>query len=219
MRGSIKIAVVAGIGIYLHWTFAVLMAWLLMGGLIQGGAVSKMLLPLAFVLALFACVILHELGHALTAKRYGIKTRDFALLPIGGIARLERIPEQPMQEFLVAIAGPIVNVIIAAVLFVMIGFQGGSQISSARAALLCGVFATIAFPQLISRSIQSSARFSDGWRVNSPSFARPPNGTPSGHCGCRKDRTVYAGSFWNCWLHVQPASDLHRYFCLCWRAG
>lgn len=114
MSWSIPIVRVAGIQLRIHITFLLLIGWLALGS--ASNAI--------FVLLLFVCVVLHEFGHALAAKGYGINTPDITLLPIGGVARLERMPEEPKQELVIAIAGPMVNVIIAACLFVVIGARG-----------------------------------------------------------------------------------------------
>ncbi|MEX1054776.1 MAG: site-2 protease family protein, partial [Rhodothermales bacterium] len=126
MKNSLKIGSIAGIGIFLHWTFLVLIAGIFAFYLFQGNDVASALVGVALVIAVFGCVVLHELGHALTARRFDVPTRDITLYPIGGVARLHRIPEEPMKEFWIAVAGPAVNLAIAAVLFVFILLANGS---------------------------------------------------------------------------------------------
>jgi Zn-dependent protease len=120
MRWSWKLGTLAGIGVYAHATFLILIAWLVLLEWNQGHRGGAVFGGVLFILALFACVVLHEFGHALTAKRFGIPTRDITLLPIGGISRMERIPDDPRQELWVALAGPAVSITIAAALFALL---------------------------------------------------------------------------------------------------
>lgn len=118
MQWSLRIARIAGIGIYIHFTFLLLLSWVAWEAYRQShGNTGAALHEVAVVLMMFGIIVLHELGHAMAARRYGIRTKDITLLPIGGVARLERIPENPWQEMVVAIAGPAVNVVLAAGLF------------------------------------------------------------------------------------------------------
>lgn len=125
MAWSWKIGRIAGIDVFMHWTFLLLLAFIGYTYARAGNSWTAGAMGIVFVLALFGCVVLHELGHALAARRFGVPTRDITLLPIGGVARLQRIPEHPEQELVVAIAGPLVNVAIAIALAGLLLLAGG----------------------------------------------------------------------------------------------
>jgi Zn-dependent protease len=119
-RWSWKLATVAGIEVYVHGTFLLLIAFLAFGGFVAGQGLQVVVRTTFLLIAVFTTVVLHEFGHALMARRFGVRTQDITLLPIGGIARLERMPEKPMQQLLVAFAGPAVNIAIALAIFVLL---------------------------------------------------------------------------------------------------
>ncbi|WP_299884602.1 site-2 protease family protein [uncultured Ruegeria sp.] len=138
MTWSFSLGRLLGSELRVHVTFFLLLAWIGFAAYSSGGWPAA-IENLVFVLALFACVVAHEFGHALMARRYGIKTPDITLLPIGGLARLERMPEKPMQEVWVALAGPAVNVAIWVILVILgagMPYEAITQIESANVGLL-----------------------------------------------------------------------------------
>jgi Zn-dependent protease len=159
MGWSLKFGSVAGTAIRIHVTLLLFLAWIFGVSYVAGGPQAAWN-DLLFMVVLFLCVLLHEFGHIFTARAFGVRTPDVILLPIGGVSRLERIPEKPSEEFLIAIAGPLVNVAIAALLvgggganlqldkLAGLDMSGGSMVDQLAAAnLFLAVFNLIpAFP-------------------------------------------------------------------------
>ncbi len=139
MNWSFPIGTVKGTVIRIHLTFVLFLVWIGVSHYTQGGQRAAFE-GVLFISLLFACVLLHEFGHVFAARRYGVQTPDITLLPIGGVARLERIPEKPSEELVVALAGPAVNVAIAAVLFLALGglpsMDAGTQVQNPAVGLL-----------------------------------------------------------------------------------
>jgi Zn-dependent protease len=126
MGSSLKIASVFGIEVRINLSFLLLLGFFWFH-FYQVGGVSGAVQGVIYILILFACVTLHEFGHAFAARGFGIKTRDITLYAIGGVARLNRIPDKPWQELIVAVAGPLVNVVIASALFLVTNVSAAFQ--------------------------------------------------------------------------------------------
>lgn len=126
MNGSYRIGRIAGIALDVHWTFALLLAWVGLEALVGSGNPLVMLVELLLVALVFGIVVLHELGHAFMARQFGVETRAITLLPIGGVAQMDGMPAKPAQEILVALAGPAVNMALATLLLPLVfNFGGG----------------------------------------------------------------------------------------------
>jgi stage IV sporulation protein FB len=126
MGWSVTIGSIAGTAVRIHITFLLFLIWIF-GAAYASGGTSAAWSSLIFIVLVFLCVLAHEFGHIFTARAFGVVTPDVVLLPIGGVARLERIPEKPIEEFLIAIAGPLVNVVIAGVLLLLAGADVSSN--------------------------------------------------------------------------------------------
>src|SRR5688500_3061374 len=124
MKWVYTIGRIKGTEIKVHLTFVLFLVWWAMMGYQEAG-VSGAISAALLLLALFACILLHEFGHILMARRFGVRTPDVILLPIGGVARLERIPDEPKQELLIALAGPAVTAALAVIFYVLLRLTGG----------------------------------------------------------------------------------------------
>jgi Zn-dependent protease/predicted transcriptional regulator len=119
MRGAVKILDFKDIHIFVHWTFLLIVGWVILANARWGVNIEPMFWSLLFIGAVFASVALHELGHALTAAHFGIKAKNIVLLPIGGTASIEKFPDNPRQELSISIAGPLVNLVIAILIWLI----------------------------------------------------------------------------------------------------
>ena len=214
MGSSLKVASVFGIEVRIHVTFLLFLAWIWFSSY-QVEGVSGALQGVLFILILFACVLLHEFGHAFAARAFGIRTPDITLYAIGGVARLNRIPDKPWQELVVAVAGPMVNVVIAAILIfgihVTAGLQQVEHLESPRdrTAGKSGV------RQCDFGFVQFDPGIPDGWRPGSSSALGNGHAVRSCHHHRRSDRAGPRRRLRYLWIFRQSYSDLYRNLYLC----
>jgi len=127
MKWSFSIGRIFGIDLRIHVTFFILLLFVFSAALNQQGLRAGIISSL-FICALFACVVIHEVGHSLIARHYGKETKSITLLPIGGMAAIEEMTKNPLQEIAIALIGPFINVVIAGILYVLVGGRVGVSI-------------------------------------------------------------------------------------------
>ncbi len=132
MGGSFKIGRAFGIDVKVHWTFFLLLFFFGIAAFQGSGSLLSALVTIGIVIALFVCVLLHEYGHSLVAQRLGIRVEDITLLPLGGLARLKALPEKPWDEVKIAVAGPLVNVVLAPIFFALALLLGADLLQPAN---------------------------------------------------------------------------------------
>ena len=203
MRGSLRLGTAFGIPVFMHWSFLGLLGFVALSRLFATGSLAVALNGVIFIAVIFGCVVLHEFGHVLAARRYGIGTQDVTLLPIGGIARLDRMPEDPRQELVVALAGPAVNVAIAGLLAGWLLFTGAIS-SALGAGVIGGSFAASLLSVNIALVVFNllPAFPMDGGRVLRALLARKIGYLPATEIAATIGRGMamlfgVAGLFWN----------------------
>jgi Zn-dependent protease len=128
LKGTLKIARMFGIPVFVHWTFSLLFLYIAYLGIMENHSSEYISTMFFYIICTFGCVLLHEFGHVLSARYFGIGTQDVIILPIGGLARLNKIPEKPMQELIVAIAGPLVNVVLCLIFVAILVYGYGVEL-------------------------------------------------------------------------------------------
>lgn len=165
MPWSIPVVRIAGTQVRIHVTFLLFLIWI-GAGQWQAGGQAAAIDGVMFMVLLFACVLAHEFGHILAARRYGIRTPEVTLWPIGGVASLERIPDKPREELVVAVAGPLVNVVIAAAIILVLGLRLDSAVPAALENPQAGLMVRLAAANLILVAFNLIPAFPmDGGRV------------------------------------------------------
>ena len=209
MSWSFNIGSIAGTQVRIHVTFVLFLAWIFAASYAAGGADAAWSATL-FLVLLFLCVLAHEFGHIFTARAFGVKTPDVTLLPIGGVARLESIPEKPREEFLIAIAGPLVNVVIAIVLFAFTGANMKYGAVASMDDMKDPADRQARHGQSVSRAVQHDPGLPDGRRARAARAARNEAWLRARDRNRGLDRTGHGIPARLYRAVLQSAADLHR---------